>query len=625
MGFVIRNIRIGPKMIAVFLLVAAFSGVIGVLGIVGLNRASTEIQTVQNQSWVVADSAMEIHFLIEEQILTFHEYMVGETEAKAEYQAVTSSIQNHFSSLAGVLGQDYTLLIQLTSQYQEFRNLVEGNTTTDGIFTMTDNYFQDQADLKAKIETFDDIHHEITDLVLVIEENAEVSTGNGNATVANDALHLNLEIWEAFETVLDYAREEDVTELLTLRSEFNWIYDDPTNAENLLARLDDIEGCIDGALLDGSVESGTDLVFDQVKARLTVGTVTTPAWIVMVRDTTTEVFALQDDALLTLSNMDAHRDLIHTKVSALEVILDQFNTLGDGGMATSVNTVIENSTAITLLVLTITVGLVILAAGIAVVFARSITKPIGAVVEISEAVSQGDLSRETTMGRRGDEIGALMNSFGTMINFLTPAIQQIAATAENVSGSAQEMASSAEEVNASSEEISSIAQQMSRGSQQQTDQINAAVKLTEEMANEFNVQIQGISAASDLIESISGQVNMLALNASIEAARAGEYGRGFAVVADNIRRLADEAKQSLVGINQIIERLRTTISGSINTITDAIQNAASISEETAAGAEEASAATEEQAATMQEMSASAQELAKVALDLQGLVQKFRLA
>lgn len=54
------------------------------------------------------------------------------------------------------------------------------------------------------------------------------------------------------------------------------------------------------------------------------------------------------------------------------------------------------------------------------------------------------------------------------------------------------------------------------------------------------------------ISDISGQTNILALNASIEAARAGENGRGFAVVAAQIQKLAEETKGAVENIGSIV-------------------------------------------------------------------------
>ena len=85
-----------------------------------------------------------------------------------------------------------------------------------------------------------------------------------------------------------------------------------------------------------------------------------------------------------------------------------------------------------------------------------------------------------------------------------------------------------------------------------------------ELVNEVSQNSGKIAEISSLIEEISQQTTMLALNASIEASRAGEAGRGFSVVATEVGKLADRSSQSVKDIgsltNDAIEKANDSVS-----------------------------------------------------------------
>ncbi|WP_281165725.1 methyl-accepting chemotaxis protein [Liquorilactobacillus sicerae] len=86
-------------------------------------------------------------------------------------------------------------------------------------------------------------------------------------------------------------------------------------------------------------------------------------------------------------------------------------------------------------------------------------------------------------------------------------------------------------------------------------ELSKMAELETSVAN-LNKQIQDINKIITVIEGISHQTNLLALNASIEAASAGNAGKGFAVVAIEIRKLANQSKNSTKEVAEILEKIR---------------------------------------------------------------------
>ncbi|WP_297836154.1 methyl-accepting chemotaxis protein [Pseudomonas sp.] len=247
---------------------------------------------------------------------------------------------------------------------------------------------------------------------------------------------------------------------------------------------------------------------------------------------------------------------------------------------------------------------------LAIIFTKSISAPLRALVDASKEISNNDLRRDISIDGK-DEITELQIATAAMLGNLRSTVRLIGSSSTQLACAAEEMSQVTEESNrgiqqqsletdqaatavnqmtAAVEEVArnasaaSVSTQDSERSTQRgrervaktitsIEGLNATVNATSQQVEKLAHSAQSISKVLEVIRSIAEQTNLLALNAAIEAARAGDQGRGFAVVADEVRALAHRTQQSTLEIEQIIKGVQEgsqhAVSSMVQTRTEA--------------------------------------------------------
>ena len=309
---------------------------------------------------------------------------------------------------------------------------------------------------------------------------------------------------------------------------------------------------------------------------------------------------------------------------------------------------------------------------LAFVTARSVVRPLSALVRPLEEVAAGNFAITVPGTGRKDEIGQIAAAVAQMSEKVSSTIGEIKASGREVTNASaeiststtdlsqrtEEQAASLEETSAAMEELSATVKKNAENAQQASQSATATRDVADRGGQVVAKAVAAMARIEDssrrisdiigVIDEIARQTNLLALNAAVEAARAGESGRGFAVVASEVRGLAQRSSQAAKDIKDLITNSNGQVKDgvdlvnrageslveivkSVKEVADVVAEIANASDEQATGIEQINKAltqmddaTQQNSALVEENAATARTLEDQARAMDAQISYFQI-
>jgi len=596
-------------------------------------------------------------------------------QQEAEYIALTTDIQVRAQQLAKASGEAAVGNFDAFEELRETRNIIDDAVNQLRSGNPATNLPPSPEEVSPSLASLEDMWSDIDanaeaildreDLVLDLAESAEQFSAN---------------------IPLLQARSDEVArQLIETGAPTTQVYVASRQlvlADRLLRRVGDILGGGPAAITAADAFGRDAALFDRVlmglingDADLNIAAVRNPDVLESLAEVTPifEEVKVDVDAILAVST-----DLFEVRAAADEIFLDaeeltersrtlagEYGRLGETRAWPSLITGIGLASIALLLLFLIGMNLYLAQSRRARVTSEANQRNQDAILRLLDEMSSladGDLTVQATVTE--DVTGAIADSVNYAVEALRDLVAGVNSTAQQVAAQAQETRATtiqlaeasehqSQEIRTATDTINEMAQSfddMAKRSSESADVAQDSVEMANQGANKVRQTIEGMDTIREqiqetskrikrlgessqeigdiveLINGISEQTNVLALNAAIQAASAGGAGRGFAVVADEVQRLAERATNATRRIETLVQTIQADTSEAVSSMeatTSEVVSGARLAEDAGGALESIEKVSNDLAGLIQDISQQAQVQSQNATKIVKLMNSIR--